>query len=131
VFIFREANAVLILVIVPVITKRVLLPLKVNPLAAVRPVVVFNTNVVPVGNSTKLIDANRVAVELNPLNINPLASCPFVDGKKDLESGADTLCPNPKNDVNKNNIKNNLFIDYSTVKLILFPFPSTASAKTV
>jgi len=32
-----------------------------------------------------------------------------VDGKKDLESGADTLCPNPKNDVNKNN---NVTIDF-------------------
>jgi len=34
-----------------------------------------------------------------------------VDGKKDLESGADTLCPNPKNDVNKsNNVTNKCFI---------------------
>jgi len=97
--------------IVPVTTKRVLLPLKVNPLAAVRPVVVFNTNVVPDGGLTKLIEVSKVAVELNPLNANPLASCPFVDGKKDLESGADTLCPNPKNDVNKsNNVTNKCFI---------------------
>jgi hypothetical protein len=71
---------------------------------------VFNTNVVPVGNSTKLIDANSVAVELNPLKTNPLASCALVDCKNDLESGADTLCPNPKNDVNKNNIVTNCFI---------------------
>jgi hypothetical protein len=98
------------LAIVPVTTKRVLLPANVNPLAAVRPVVVFSTNVVPVGNSTKLIDANRVDVELNPLNTNPLASCPFVDGINDLESGADTLCPNPKNDINKNNVTNKCFI---------------------
>jgi len=90
--------------IVPVTTKRVLLPLKVNPLAAVNPVVVFNTNVVPDGGLTKLIDANRVAVEPNPLNTNPLAVCPFVDGKKDLESGADILCPNPKNEINNNKI---------------------------
>jgi hypothetical protein len=33
-----------------------------------------------------------------------------VDCKKDLESGADTLCPNPKNDVNKNNVTNRYFI---------------------
>jgi hypothetical protein len=109
VFTFRDANAVLISTIVPVTTKRVLLPLKVNPLAAVRPVVVFNTNVVPDGGLTKLIDANKVDVEVNPLNTNPLASCPLVDCKKDLESGADTLCPNPKNDVNKNNNVTNIF----------------------
>jgi len=100
----------LILAIVPVTTKRVLLPAKVNPLAAVRPVVVVKLNVVPVGGLTKLIDANRVDVEVNPLNTNPLASCPFVDGKKDLESGADTLCPNPKNEISKKNITNNFFI---------------------
>jgi hypothetical protein len=52
---------------------------------------VVRLNVVPVGGLTKLIDANRVAVELNPLKLNPLASWPVVDGKKDLESGADTL----------------------------------------
>jgi len=109
VFTFKDANALLILAIVPVTTKRVLLPAKVNPLAAVRPVVVVRLNVVPVGGFTKLIDANKVAVELNPLKLNPLASCPFVDCKKDLESGADTLCPNPKNDVNKNN---NVTIDF-------------------
>jgi hypothetical protein len=33
-----------------------------------------------------------------------------VDGIKDLESGADTLCPNPKNDINKNNVTNKCFI---------------------
>jgi hypothetical protein len=98
------------LAIVPVTTKRVLLPANVNPLAAVKPVVVFNTNVVPDGGLTKLIDANRVSVDPNPLNTNPLASCPFVDGKKDLEFGADTLCPNPKNDVSKKHITNNFFI---------------------
>ena len=54
--------------------------------------------------------ANRVAVELNPLRLNPLASCPDVEGKKDLESGADTLCPNPKNDINKKNTTNIFFI---------------------
>jgi len=101
----------LILAIVPVTTKRVLLPANVNPLAAVKPVVVFNTNVVPDGGFNKLIDANSVSVELNPVNTNPLASCPVVEGKKDLESGADTLCPNPKNDVNKNNnVTNRFFI---------------------
>jgi hypothetical protein len=100
----------LIFAIVPVTTKRVLLPAKVNPLAAVRPVVVVRLNVVPVGGFTKLIDANKVAVEPNPLNTNPLASCPVVDGKKDLESGADTLCPNPKNEISKKNITNNFFI---------------------
>jgi hypothetical protein len=57
-----------------------------------------------------LIDANSVAVELNPLKLNPLASCPVVDGKNDLESGADTLCPNPKNDVNKNSTTISFFI---------------------
>jgi hypothetical protein len=57
----------------------------------------------------KLIEASNVDVEVNPLNENPLPSCAFVDGKKDLESGADTLCPNPKNDVNKNN---NVTIDF-------------------
>jgi hypothetical protein len=83
----------------------------VNPLAAVRPVVVVRLNVVPDGGFTKLIDANKVDVEVNPLNTNPLASCPVVDGKKDLESGADTLCPNPKNDVVINKIvTNNFFI---------------------
>jgi hypothetical protein len=60
----------LILAIVPVITKRVLLPLKVNPLAAVRPVVVFNTNVVPVGNSQRgffqLTKFNSVKQSLSP-----------------------------------------------------------------
>jgi hypothetical protein len=111
VFTFRDANAVLILAIVPVTTKRVLLPAKVNPLAAVRPVVVVRLNVVPVGGLTKLIDANRVDVEVNPLKLNPLASCPVVDGKNDLESGADTLCPNPKNVVVINKIvTNNFFI---------------------
>jgi hypothetical protein len=100
----------LILAIVPVTTKRVLLPLKVNPLAAARPVVVFNMNVVPEGGFTKLIEANRVADVLNPLKTKPLASCPLVDCKKDLESGADTLCPNPKNDINKKNITNIFFI---------------------
>jgi hypothetical protein len=110
VFTFRDVSAVLILAIVPVTTNLVLLPLKVNPLAAVRPVVVFNTNVVPVGGFTKLIDANNVTVELNPLNTNPLASCAVVDCKKDLESGADTLWPNPKNDVNKSNVTNRCFI---------------------
>jgi hypothetical protein len=66
---------------------------------------------VPVGNSTKLIDANTTSLVANPLNKNPLASCPFVDGINDLESGADTLCPNPKNDVNKNNnVTNKFFI---------------------
>jgi len=100
----------LIFAIVPVTTKRVLLPDKINPLAAVKPVVVFNTNVVPDGGFTKLIDANRVDVELNPLNTNPLASCPEVDGKNDLESGADTLCPNPKNEISKKHITNSFFI---------------------
>jgi hypothetical protein len=100
----------LIFAIVPVTTKRVLLPANVNPLAAVRPVVVVRLNVVPVGGFTKLIDANKVAVEPNPLNTNPLASCPVVDGKNDLESGADTLCPNPKNEISKKNITNNFFI---------------------
>jgi hypothetical protein len=57
----------------------------------------------------KLIDANKVDVALNPLNTNPLASCAVVDGINDLESGADTLCPNPKNDVNKNNNVTNKF----------------------
>jgi hypothetical protein len=82
----------------------------VNPLAAVKPVVVVRLNVVPVGGLTKLIDANIVSVELNPLNENPLASCPDVDGKNDLESGADTLCPNPKNEISKKHITNNFFI---------------------
>jgi hypothetical protein len=100
----------LILTIVPVTTKRVLLPVNVNPLAAVKPVVVFNTNVVPDGGLIKLIDAKRVDVEVNPFNTNPLASCPAVDGKNDLESGADTLCPNPKNDVNKNSTTISFFI---------------------
>jgi hypothetical protein len=59
----------------------------------------------------KLIDANKVDVALNPLNTNPLPSCAVVDGINDLESGADTLCPNPKNDVNKNNnVTNKFFI---------------------
>jgi hypothetical protein len=49
----------------------------------------------------------------------------------DLGSGAVTDWPNPKNDINKNNTINSFFINYSTIKLILFPFPSTASAKTV
>jgi hypothetical protein len=110
VFTFRDAKAVLIFAIVPVTTKRVLLPLKVNPLAAVKPVVVVRLNVVPVGGLTKLIDANKVAVEPNPLNTNPLASCPDVDGKNDLESGADTLCPNPKNEISKKHITNSFFI---------------------
>jgi hypothetical protein len=62
---------------VPVNTKRVLLPVNVNPLAAVRPVVVVILNVVPDGGLTKLIDVNNVS-DVNPLTINPLASCPEV-----------------------------------------------------
>jgi hypothetical protein len=102
VFTFNDANAVLILAIVPVKTNLVLLPLKVNPLAAVRPVVVFITNVVPDGGFTKLIEANRVSVELNPVNSNPLASCPLVLTVNDLGSGAFTAYPNPKFTINKN-----------------------------
>jgi hypothetical protein len=82
----------------------------VNPLAAVRPVVVVRLNVVPVGGLIKLIEAKRVSFEPNPLNTNPLASCPLVDGINDLESGADTLCPNPKNEISKKHITNNFFI---------------------
>jgi hypothetical protein len=110
VFIFRDVNAVLTLAIVPVTTKRVLLPLKVNPLAAVNPVVVFSTNVVPDGGFTKLIDVNSVSVEPNPFKTKPLASCALVDWVNDLESGADTLCPNPKNDINSNKTTSNFFI---------------------
>jgi hypothetical protein len=110
VFIFNDDNAVLISAIVPITTKRVLLPVKVNPLAAIRPLFVSKTNVVPAGGFTKLIDVSKVDVAENPLNTNPLAVCPEVDCKKDLESGADTLCPNPKNDVNKNNVTNRYFI---------------------
>ena len=40
VFIFKDANALLILVMFPVTTKRTLLPVRVNPLAAFNPVVV-------------------------------------------------------------------------------------------
>jgi hypothetical protein len=58
----------------------------------------------------KLIDANKVDVALNPLNTNPLASCAFVDGINDLESGADTLCPNPKNEISKKHITKSFFI---------------------
>jgi hypothetical protein len=65
---------------------------------------------VPDGGLIKLIDVNKVDVAENPLNWNPPASCPVVDCKKDLESGADTLCPNPKNDINKNNVTNIFFI---------------------
>jgi len=66
---------------------------------------------VPDGGLIKLIDVNKVDVALNPLNTNPLASCAVVDCKNDLESGADTLCPNPKNDVSKSkNIVTNFFI---------------------
>jgi hypothetical protein len=64
----------LILAIVPVTTKRVLVPVKVNPLAAVNPVVVLILNVVPVGNVTKLIDVNKMSVEVNQFKTNPLAS---------------------------------------------------------
>ena len=59
----------------------------------------------------KLIEASKVDVALNPLNWNPLPSCPVVDGKKDLESGADTLCPNPSTDIDKkNNVTSKFFI---------------------
>jgi hypothetical protein len=58
----------------------------------------------------KLIDVSKVDVAENPLNTNPLPSCAVVDCKKDLESGADTLCPNPKNDVSKKNITKSFFI---------------------
>ena len=78
VLILSDANAVFIFAIVPVTTKRVLVPVKVNPLAAVNPVVVLRLNVVPVGNITKLIEVNNTSVEVNPLKVNPLASCPFV-----------------------------------------------------
>jgi hypothetical protein len=71
---------------------------------------VFSTNVVPVGGLTKLIDASKVDAEENPLKTKPLASCALVDCKNDLESGADTLCPNPKNEISKKNITNNFFI---------------------
>ena len=101
--------------IVPVTTKRVLLPLKVNPLAAVNPVVVFNTNVVPDGGLTKLIDANSVAVELNPFKTKPLASCALVDCKKDLESGAETLCPFVTNEQSVSS--NIVIIFFKTIQL--------------
>jgi hypothetical protein len=90
VFTFKDDNAALILAIVPVNTNLVLLPIKLNPLAAVNPIVVLNTNVVPAGGDTKLTDANKVAVELNPVNSNPLASCPVVFTINDLGSGAET-----------------------------------------
>jgi hypothetical protein len=83
-----------------------LLPFKVNPLAAIKPVVVVKLNVVPDGGLIKLIEVNKVDVAENPLKMNPLPSCAVVDGIKDLEFGADTLCPNPKNDVRENNINN-------------------------
>jgi hypothetical protein len=66
--------------------------------------------VVFVDGFIKLIEANKVDVELNPFNTNPLPSCAVVDGINDLESGADTLCPNPKNEISKKNITNNFFI---------------------
>jgi hypothetical protein len=66
--------------------------------------------VVFVDGLIKLIEANKVDVVVNPLNTNPLPSCAVVDGINDLESGADTLCPNPKNDINKNNVTNKCFI---------------------
>jgi len=65
---------------------------------------------VPDGGLTKLKEVNRVDVELNPFKTKQPASCPEVDCKKDLESGADTLCPNPKNDVSKNNTTINFLI---------------------
>jgi hypothetical protein len=115
VFIFRDVNAVLILAIVPVTTKRVLLPLKVNPLAAVNPVVVFNTNVVPDGGLTKLIDANSVSVETKPLKTKPLASCTLVDCVNDLEFGAETLCPFVTNEQSVNS--NIVIIFFKTIQL--------------
>jgi len=66
--------------------------------------------VVFVDGFIKLIDANKVDVVLNPLNWNPLPSCAVVDGINDLESGADTLCPNPKNEISKKHITNSFFI---------------------
>jgi len=66
--------------------------------------------VVFVDGFIKLIDASKVDVALNPLNTNPLPSCAVVDGINDLESGADTLCPNPKNEISKKHITNNFFI---------------------
>jgi hypothetical protein len=104
VFIFRDDNALLMLLIVPVTTNRVLFPLKVNPLAAVKPVVVVRLNVVPNGGLTKLIDVNNTAVELNPLNTNPLPSCPMVDCVNDFGSGLLIVCPNPNADTASNNI---------------------------
>jgi hypothetical protein len=82
----------------------------VNPLAAVKPVVVIRTNVVPDGGLIKLIDVSNVAVELNPLKTNPLASCPLVDCVNDLESGADTLCPNPNVEISKKHITNSFLM---------------------
>jgi hypothetical protein len=66
--------------------------------------------VVFVDGLIKLIDASKVDVEVNPLNKNPLPSCAVVDGINDLESGADTLCPNPKNEISKKHITNSFFI---------------------
>ncbi len=43
-----------------------------------------------------------------------------VDGINDLESGADTLCPNPKNEISKKHITNNFFIFF-----IMYSFTSS------
>jgi hypothetical protein len=74
VFIFNVANALLMLAIVPVNAKRVLLPLIEYPVAGVKPVIVDKLNVVPDGDCGKPIAQRSVAVELNPLKENPLAS---------------------------------------------------------
>jgi hypothetical protein len=47
------------------------------PVANERPVVVVIENVVPAGGLTKPIDVKSVS-DVNPLIINPLASCPEV-----------------------------------------------------
>jgi hypothetical protein len=110
VFTFNVANALFILAIVPVNTKRVLLPVKLNPDAGVRPVVVLMLNVVPAGACGKPIAQSKVAVELNPLKENPLASWLGVLIANDLGSGAVTDCPNPKIVTKDNKSVNNILI---------------------
>jgi hypothetical protein len=78
--------------IVPVKTKRALLPVKVNPDAGVKPVVVVKLNVVPAGGLINPIDANNISVEVNPFKTNPLHACPLTFNSNFLEAGCVMDC---------------------------------------
>lgn len=131
VFIRNVESAMFMLDIVPVNTKRVLLPAKLNPDAGVSPSKRVILNVVPAGACGKPIAQRSVAVELNPFNTNPLASWLAVLIANDLGSGEVTDCPRTQMEFsNIKNMNTSFFIGYSIDSSTLLPFASTASANT-